>query len=290
MGKKKSALLLVLYTLLLALLCVICTVSFNYGTNGLYRFSSILELTDKDADLGGEYGANGSYGGGGYSTVYYPEGVISAKEYQDDLGGIADEAERADYEAKYRAYANGTLYLEVGTACNEEGEALASFSAAFDAAVEKISDRYERLHTDGARVSVRDDYTVEVFLPQMMENEYYAVSRFAFTGELSRARGAVRTVPTVRARPPRTICTFTSAIRRSSRLPSANRSQTTRCISAEATLPKRRTRRRSCSIPRSPERRTTLPSRWGTHCRSPRRTARTRSCGCTSPSGSYSSR
>ena len=36
-----------------------------------------------------------------------------------------------------------------------------------------------------ARVSVRDDYTVEVFLPQMMENEYYAVSRFAFTGELS---------------------------------------------------------------------------------------------------------
>lgn len=185
MGKKKSALLLVLYTLLLALLCVICTVSFNYGTNGLYRFSSILELTDKDADLGGEYGANGSYGGGGYSTVYYPEGVISAKEYQDDLGGIADEAGRADYEAKYRAYANGTLYLEVGTACNEEGEALASFSAAFDAAVEKISDRYERLHTDGARVSVRDDYTVEVFLPQMMENEYYAVSRFAFTGELS---------------------------------------------------------------------------------------------------------
>ena len=80
MGKKKSALLLVLYTLLIALLCFICTVSFNYGTDGLYRFSSILEITQKDADLGGVSGANEAYLGGGYSAVYYPEGIISAKE------------------------------------------------------------------------------------------------------------------------------------------------------------------------------------------------------------------
>lgn len=190
MGKIKSALLLTLYTLLLALLCVICTVSFNYGTNGLHTFTSILGLTAKDADLGGTYGANENYSGGGYSTVYYPEGVISAKEYENNLGGIADEAERKDYEESYRAFADGALYLEVGTACNDAGEVLDGFSAAFSDAVELMSSRYERLHQDGVRVSVRDGYTIEVFLPQMMGSEYYAVSRFSFTGELSIRYGA----------------------------------------------------------------------------------------------------
>ena len=69
MGKIKSALLLVLYTLLIAFLCFICTVSFNYGENDLHTFSSILDLTAKDADLGGTYGANDTYSGGGYSAV-----------------------------------------------------------------------------------------------------------------------------------------------------------------------------------------------------------------------------
>ena len=190
MGKKKSAFLLALYTLLIALLCFICVASFNYGENGMYTFSSILDLTKKDADLGAEYGANATYNGGGYSAVYYPEGVISAETYENELAGIADEAERAKYEAKYRAYQGGTLYLEVETACDEEGAVLESFASAFASAKEMFAARVARLNMDGARVSVRDDYTVEVFLPAMMENEYYALSRLVFTGELSIRYGA----------------------------------------------------------------------------------------------------
>ena len=83
MGKKKSVVLLVIYTLLIAVLCFICTVSFSYGTDQLYTFSSVMRMMEKDADLGLAYGANadaGAYLGGGYSAVYYPEGVISARE------------------------------------------------------------------------------------------------------------------------------------------------------------------------------------------------------------------
>ena len=185
MGKIKSALLLVLYTLLIAFLCFICTVSFNYGENDLHTFSSILDLTAKDADLGGTYGANDTYSGGGYSAVYYPEGVISVSEYEDDLAGISDEKDRTDYQNKYRASENGALYLEVGTACDENGAVLASFTEAFASAVETMTVRYEALHADGARVSVRDDYTIEVFLPEMLDGEYYTISHFAYTGELS---------------------------------------------------------------------------------------------------------
>lgn len=190
MGKKKSVLLLVLYTLLIALLCVVCLVSFNFGPKGSRKFDSILNSIAKDADLGGVYTASEVYSGGGYSAVYYPEGVISAKQYANDLGGIADEAERAEYEAKYRAAANGALYLEVGTACGENGEVLESFSKAFSAAVEMITDRFSRLNEDGTRVAVRDGYTIEVFLPEMMDGEYFAISRFVFTGELGVRYGA----------------------------------------------------------------------------------------------------
>ena len=214
MGKKKSALLLVLYTLLIALLCFICTVSFNYGTDGLYRFSSILEITQKDADLGGVSGANEAYLGGGYSAVYYPEGVISAKEYENDLAGISDEADRAEYENRYRAYADGTLYLEVDVACDEDGTVLESFSAAFDAAVETISARYEGMHVDGARVCVRDGYTIEVFLPEMMDSEYYTVSNFALTGELSMTFGTSEDEATevFRVRRGETIADYVSSV------------------------------------------------------------------------------
>ncbi len=196
MGKIKSALLLVLYTLLIAFLCFICTVSFNYGTNDLHTFSSILDLTAKDADLGGTYGANGTYSGGGYSTVYYPEGVISVTEYEDDLAGLSDEADRTEYQQKYRASANGALYFEVDKACDENGSVLNSFAEAFNEAVRTMTSRYEALHVDGARVSVRDDYTIEVFLPEMLDGEYYTISRFAFTGELGLTFGTSESAAT----------------------------------------------------------------------------------------------
>lgn len=187
MGKIKSAVCLVLYTLLIAVLCFLCTVSFSYGPDGMYEFTSIIRMTAKDADLGNVYGANDTPIGGGYSVVYYPEGVISAEEYETDLDGFADEADREEYEARYMRYPDedGALYLEIGEACGDDGAVIESFRTEFSSAVQTLCERVERLQVDGARVEVRDEFTVQVFLPEMMDGEYTAINHFAYTGELS---------------------------------------------------------------------------------------------------------
>lgn len=194
MGKKKSVVLLVIYTLLIAVLCFICTVSFSYGTDNLYTFSSVMRMMEKDADLGLAYGANadaGAYLGGGYSAVYYPEGVISAREYTDNLDGMTDE-EQADYAANYVRYPdeNGSVYLEKGVACNEDGTVMSSFEEAFSSALETVTQRFARLRVDGARVEAVDGCMIRVFLPAMMDGEYIAINLFSYTGELDIRSGS----------------------------------------------------------------------------------------------------
>ena len=115
MGKKKSVILLIVYTLVIAALCFICTVSFSYGTDNMHTFSSVMRMVQKDADLGLAYGANadtGAYLGGGYSAVYYPEGVISAKEYDDNIRDMS-KGDAAEYAAQYvrSPDADGAIYL-----------------------------------------------------------------------------------------------------------------------------------------------------------------------------------
>ncbi len=184
MGKKKSAILITLLTLVIAALCFISTVSFNYGSNGMYTFNSLLRATDKDADLGGVYGAEG-YKGGGFAVTYYPEGVITAKEYNDNRGGYADEAEKEEYENSYVAYHGGTLYLEKESVCGGGDEPSEEFQSAFDNTVKLLEDRYARLKKDGAELAVKDDYTVRVFLPKMMDASLVAFTVNSYTGEFS---------------------------------------------------------------------------------------------------------
>ena len=186
MGKKKSVVLLVIYTLLIAVLCFICTVSFSYGTDNLYTFSSVMRMMEKDADLGLAYGANadaGAYLGGGYSAVYYPEGVISAKEYDDNIRDMSEE-DAADYAADYVRYPgeNGSVYLEKGIAANEDGTVQDSFKEAFASALSVVTERVAALRVDGARVENTGDYAIRVFLPAMMDGEYSAMTIFSYTG------------------------------------------------------------------------------------------------------------
>lgn len=188
MGKKKSVVLLIIYTLLIAVLCFICTVSFSYGTDNMYTFSSVMRMMDKDADLGLAYGANadaGAYLGGGYSAVYYPEGVISAKEYDDNIRDMSEE-DAAEYADTYVRYpdANGSVYLEKGVAANDDGTMQDSFKSAFDSALKTVTERVARLRVDGARVDVVGDYAIRVFMPSMMDGEYSAMTLFAYTGAL----------------------------------------------------------------------------------------------------------
>ena len=63
MGKKKSAALIVLFTVVLVGLVFMSVASFP--VSAVYNYNSLLSMIDLSTDLGG-----------GYTAVYYPEDVI----------------------------------------------------------------------------------------------------------------------------------------------------------------------------------------------------------------------
>ena len=186
MSKIKSAICLTLMSLLIAGLCFICFASFGLP-NGVDTYNSILTMTEKDADLGMRYGGRDDksdrYLGGGYSAVYYPEGVISAKEYELTLEGKAGE-DKEEYESRYAKV--GDLYFdteEIKSATNTGAyEPNDDFKAQFDAAVELFTARYEALHLEDCRVSVYDGYAVRVFVPRA---DTTAFTPLSYTNELT---------------------------------------------------------------------------------------------------------
>lgn len=182
MGKIKSAICVTLFTLLIAALCFICTVSFSYGTDGVHTFNSILRLTAKDADLGAKYGSDG-YLGGGYTVVYYPEGVISAKEYEETRASYTDGDELQKYTDKYVAYANGAVYLDKDEVCGGGDTPSESYLADFDATYDLLYSRYSELKKDGVKLEIRDKLTIGAFLPKdLMQNELYAFTVNSYVG------------------------------------------------------------------------------------------------------------
>ena len=185
MGKIKSAICIALFTLLIAALCFVCTVSFSYGTNELHTFNSILRMTAKDADLGAPYGSDG-YLGGGYSAVYYPEGVISEKVFEDNYASYLEQEEKDEYAAKYVKY--GNLYLEKDEVCGtgDSNEPSDAFKTEFSNTVALLEKRFAAIKKDGVRFEIRDEYTVSAFLPKdLMTNELYAFVCNAYMGEVT---------------------------------------------------------------------------------------------------------
>lgn len=180
MNKTKSAICLILITIVIAVLCVASTVSFSYGPNGMYTYNSFIRAMDKDAGLGG-----------GYTAVYYPEGVISAQEYETNVRKESDEEKRAEYEDKYLSYAGGAIYLEKEKVLGGDSQNVSEeFKASFENGVSAIARRFERKCIPGSRVEVSDDYTVRVTLPALTENPGTALSVFGYTGEFTVAYGS----------------------------------------------------------------------------------------------------
>lgn len=208
MGKVKSAICLILTTLIIAAACFFVTVTFSYD-DGLHTWHSLINLTKKDATLGGTL-LNGDYTGGSYAAVYYPEGVITYNEYENNLEGydaaigeyesrIASEQDakkveelkkslkdtqdkRGEYAEKYTR--KGTLCFETEKAI-ENGEISDEFKASFRSNVTALKERFGALDLDGAKLSVLDGYTVQVTLPQMMSSQSAVYTWFAYTGELT---------------------------------------------------------------------------------------------------------
>lgn len=188
MGKVKSAIILTVITLIIAVLCVLCFVPFPADNIGLHYFNSIIGITEKDRDLGGYTIGETEYIGGGYQVVYYPEGVLSAKEYEDNLAAKTGD-EQDEYAGDYVAYANGTLYLEKDGVCDGGNEPSTKFVESFERFSSMIRERYERLHAEGVYVQVCDDYTVSAFLPESYAEAAMAHYFFSLSGEFSVSYG-----------------------------------------------------------------------------------------------------
>lgn len=208
MGKVKSAICLVLSALLIAVMCFFCTVSFKI--NDIETFHSTLSLTEKDITLGSEIDEE-NYIGGGYVTTYYPEGVIPAKEYEDNLAAYEAAYEEAnsaedkdeekiaelleqvnDYRKKYpEALKSGSLYLENEVASEDEGVTVSdSFKAKIEKTFRIVKERYEALHIDGLKLEVVSDYALRVTLPQIYSAKSYAFQSMSYMGELTVAVGS----------------------------------------------------------------------------------------------------
>lgn len=179
MGKKKSAVFLILITILIAVLCVASTVSFPLP-NSVKEYHSFVDVIKKDAAVGG-----------GYSTVYYPDGVISAEDFEKNSAayGTNTEAEKK-YRDRYVSHADGAIYLEKDVVLNETGEAVSeSFKSSFGDTVKALEERFEAKHLAGARLEVCDDYTIRATLPATVQSPSLIFGAFAYDGELTVAYG-----------------------------------------------------------------------------------------------------
>ncbi len=201
MGKKKSAVILILITILILGLCFMCTVSFSYGTDKMKTFDSVVNMMGKDAKLGAPLADGENYRGGGYTAVYYPDGVISAEEYEKNCASLkaaseadAEDQEKADAYTDYRDgyLPYGSLYLEKESVCGgaDGTEPTEEFLEKFDSAVELFRARYGRLNMTDVTVAVTDGLSVKVFLPDYGTAQAVIINYFSYTGEFSLTYGS----------------------------------------------------------------------------------------------------
>ena len=94
MSKTKSVVMTVILTIVIVLLCLMCVVpefSIPFSIGGIWKtYTPVFSVINYGSDLGG-----------GYSAVYYPEGVISAADYDAQIESYEENLEEA-----LRAYYN----------------------------------------------------------------------------------------------------------------------------------------------------------------------------------------
>lgn len=161
MGKKKSVALIVLVTIVLAALLFI-SVTPTFPVTTPYELQSLLNNVDLGLDLGG-----------GYSVVYYPEGIISKEEY-DALEAAYEEGQATETteddvtDPSEDFTAHKGIYISIER-LNEDGTVTESFSTEFATAVRAIEARFEAKGFTDYSVKVQDDYTILVTVPDVSE-------------------------------------------------------------------------------------------------------------------------
>ncbi len=180
MGKKKSMVLMVLLTIVIVVLCAITAFPAFPIPGTVSKWNPAVLQYDLGADLGG-----------GYYAYYYPEGVISEVEYENNLANKTEE-EKAAYAESYLEH--GSLYLDKDSDKNiVSGDQVSEeFAAEFAKLANEVSARYAAQGYSDYRVTVVDDYALRVELPASEVNAGSILTLFAYTGELTlKSGGAV---------------------------------------------------------------------------------------------------
>ena len=171
MGKKKSMVLMVIISIVLAALTLFTVLpSFSFPWNdGLHGWNSVVE---EFVDFGSDYK-------GGYYAYYYPEGVISESQYK---------ALTEDEQGDYTQLETSGLYLDkdadfvannAGTGVSEEFVTeMANFRNV-------VAARYNAKGYSDFVVTVVDDYVIRVEVPATDVNYQETLALFAETSEMT---------------------------------------------------------------------------------------------------------
>ena len=190
MGKKKSVVLMTLITIVIVVLSALTAfpVFTLPGTNGVKDWNPAVVQYDLGSDFGG-----------GYYAYYYPQGVITETEYNENVAALEGE-ELTEYQNSYSRYGKTSLYLStdpndgIFTEGNKKSVSVA-FKESFEKATKIVTARFaERAAKTGSdySVSVVDDYAIRVQISSgetskdMASSEYasQAFSLFSLTDKL----------------------------------------------------------------------------------------------------------
>ena len=168
MGKKKSVVLMVILSVIIAVLCVI-TVFPSFQVPGTVKiWNPAVMQYDLSADLGG-----------GYYAYYYPEGVISEGEYKDSYPDAKEEG-----NDEYKKI--GNLYFSTSESLGilENGKLSSEFKSEFKALAAEMDKRVSELQYSSSRVSIVNGYSIKVEIPASDVNYATTFEYLSYTGAM----------------------------------------------------------------------------------------------------------
>lgn len=168
MGKKKSVVLMVILSVIIAVLCAI-TVFPTFAVPGTVKiWNPAVMQYDLSADLGG-----------GYYAYYYPEGVISANEYKDSYPDANEEGNE-----EYKKI--GNLYFSTSESLGilEKGKLTDEFKTEFKALAAEMDKKVSNLQYSSSRVSIVNGYSIKVEIPASDVNYASTFEYLAYTGAI----------------------------------------------------------------------------------------------------------
>lgn len=194
MGKKKSVALMILLTVVIVVLCAITAFPVFAVPGTVEKWNPAVMQFDLSAEFDGSYYA-----------YYYPEGVISQADYQNNLS-VLEGTEKENYEEEYAQIVKGsnlyfsTLRFDLDQDSNlieVDNENGGIFATKFEKAVTELNRRFEQKGYSNYRVSVVETYAVRVELPlsQQAEKAGSAFGTFANFGDLTMEIGGTTIDP-----------------------------------------------------------------------------------------------